>query len=76
MGSPLGSMLANIFVGYYELKVLTNAAIVQPTLYFRYVDDVCSSAKKIVKISWMNYLNCILNSNLLVRKRTTDLCRS
>ena len=39
MGSPLGPMLANIFVGYYELKVLTNAAIVQPTVYFRYVDD-------------------------------------
>ena len=39
MGSPLGPILANIFVGYYENSLLSldNS---KPLVYYRYVDDV------------------------------------
>ena len=39
MGSPLGPILANIFVGFYEDKIPANQ---WPELYSRYVDDVFS----------------------------------
>ena len=38
MGSPLGLVLANTFVGYYEAQFFQN--IQQPISYFRYVDDI------------------------------------
>ena len=37
MGSPLGPILANIFVGFYEEKLF--ASFPKPPTYFRYVDD-------------------------------------
>ena len=36
MGSPLGPVLANVFVGYCECKI---DASLWPSLYFRFVDD-------------------------------------
>ena len=39
MGSPLGPVLANIFMGFYECKLLRNASSTKPNAYFRYVDD-------------------------------------
>ena len=38
MGSPLGPVLENIFVGYYESKLFNK--ILKPTVYYRYVDDI------------------------------------
>ena len=37
MGSPLGPILANIFVGYYERKLFKGS--VDPKMYVRYMDD-------------------------------------
>ena len=37
MGSPLGPILANIFVGFHEERLFQN--INKPIIYFRYVDD-------------------------------------
>ena len=37
MGSPLGPVLANIFVGYYEEKLFRSCSL--PLFYRRYVDD-------------------------------------
>ena len=37
MGLPLGPALANIFVGYQEVKLFSNTN--KPLAYFRYVDD-------------------------------------
>ena len=39
MGSPLGPILANIFVGFFENSLLCNSQI-KPLAYYRYVDDV------------------------------------
>ena len=38
MGSPLGPILANIFVGYHESRLLANNTT--PLMYRRYVDDI------------------------------------
>ena len=37
MGSPLGTALTDIFVGYHESKLFS--CVQKPTIYFRYVDD-------------------------------------
>ena len=37
MGLPLGPALANVFVGFYEQKLVSQIA--KPQVYFRYVDD-------------------------------------
>ena len=39
MGSPLGPVLANIFMCYFEEKWITQNSS-RPTVWFRYVDDV------------------------------------
>ena len=39
MGSPLGPILANIFVGYYENSLLCKSQI-KPLAYYRYVDGI------------------------------------
>ena len=39
MGSQLGLALANVFVGFYEKKILEEE---YPTMYFRFVDDAFS----------------------------------
>ena len=38
MGSPLGPILANIFVGYHEERLFKSG--IKPILYRRYVDDI------------------------------------
>ena len=37
MGSPLGPVLTNIFVGYFDSKLFSR--VQKLTIYFRYVDD-------------------------------------
>ena len=39
MGSPLGPVLANIFVGYYESRLFQSISHELPEWYKRYVDD-------------------------------------
>ena len=57
MGSPLGPVLANIFMCDFEEKwVLKN--ISQPTIWFRYVDDTFTLFKnKTDALSFSHYLN-------------------
>ena len=57
MGSPLGPVLANIFMCDFEEKwVLKN--INQPTIWFRYVDDTFTIFKnKNDALSFLHYLN-------------------
>ena len=40
MGSPLGPILANIFVGFHELRLFSSGSL--PLTYKRYVDDTFS----------------------------------
>ena len=40
MGSPLASVLANIFIGFHEFKLLNKYNLNEPKFYLRYVDDI------------------------------------
>ena len=55
MGSPLGPILANIFVGYYENNLLSldNS---KPLTYYRYFDDVFV----ILKTMSITFLFCLI----------------
>ena len=63
MGSPLGPVLANIFMCDFEEKwVLKN--INQPTIWFRYVNDTFTLFKnKNDALSFLHYLNGRHNSS-------------
>ena len=61
MGSPLGPTLANIFMGYIELKVVH--VFKNNLLYLRYVDD-CFVLVKIEEVmdEFLNILNVVRKS--------------
>ena len=40
MGSPLGPVLANLFMGHFEGKWLENYKQDKPSFYNRFVDDI------------------------------------
>ena len=54
MGSPHGSALPNIFIGYYESKVFNK--ILKPTIYCHYIDDTFSLFHK--ETDSQNFLSC------------------
>ena len=43
MGSPLASVLANIFMGFHESKWLNEYNLNKPKFYLRYVDDILAT---------------------------------
>ena len=46
MGSPLASVLAKIFVGFYESTWLNEYNLNKPKFYLRYVDDILAAFEK------------------------------
>ena len=58
MGSPLGPVLANIFVGYYEEKLFSQTQ--KPPIYFKYVDDTFVIFNHEAEADeFLNKLNCL-----------------
>ena len=55
MGSPLGSALANIFVGFYEQQLFQTTN--KPTVYYRYVDDTFALFK--LESDCDKFLSCL-----------------
>ena len=45
MGSLLGPVLANIFMGVHESKCLNEYNLNKPNFYLRYVDDILATFK-------------------------------
>ena len=43
MGSPLGPVLPNIVMGFYEFKLLNEYNLNKPKFYLRFVDDILAS---------------------------------
>ena len=46
MGSPLASVLANIFMGFYESKWLIEYNLNKHKFYLKYVDDIAAFDKE------------------------------
>ena len=58
MGSPLGPVLANLFMGYHEGKWIENYGGSKPIHYKRFMDDIfCIFKNEIEAIDFLNYLN-------------------
>ena len=58
MGSPLASVLANIFMGFYESKWLNEYNLNKPKFHLRYVDDILAAFYKGQDpLFFLNFLN-------------------
>ena len=58
MGSPLGPVLPNLFMGHHEGKWITNYGETKPIFYKRFVDDIfCLFNNENEAIKFLNYLN-------------------
>ena len=72
MGSPLGPVLANIFMCHFEEKwVLSNNS--RPSVWFRYVDDIFTLFEsKHAAIRFLQFLNnCHANIKFTVEENST-----
>ena len=58
MGSPLGPVLANIFMGHHEAKWIADYNQAKPTFYKRFMDDIlCIFKNQNEATEFLNYLN-------------------
>ena len=61
MGSLIGPLLANIFVGYYYKKLFSQTQ--KPSTYFRYVDDTFTIFDQEAEADeFLTKLNCLHTS--------------
>ena len=73
MGSPLGTTLANIFVGYHEQKLFSQTQ--KPPTYFRYVDDMFAIFDHEAKADeFLTKLNCFHPSLKFSFVKEKDKC--
>ena len=71
MDSPLGPALANIFVGYQEVKFFSNTN--KPLTYFRYVDDtVAAFNNKDDCNNFFTDLNCLHPSLRFIQEKESN----
>ena len=58
MGSPLATVLANIFMGFYKSKRLNEYNLNKPKFCLRYVDDIPAAFEKEQdSLNFLNFLN-------------------
>ena len=58
MGSPLGPVLANLFMGHHERRWLNDYSGIGPLFYRRYVDDIfCIFQNQNDAEMFLNYIN-------------------
>ena len=73
MGSPLGTALANIFVGYDEEKLFSQTQ--KPPTYFRYVDDTLAIFDQEAEAGeFLIKLNCLHPSLKFTFEKENDKC--
>ncbi len=73
MGSPLGPILANIFVGFHERRLFQN--INEPLVYFRYVDDTFALfASRDDAINFLQSLNNLHQSLKFTHEEEKEGC--
>ena len=65
MGSPLGLVLANIFMGFYESKWLNEYNLNKPKFHLRYADDILAAFDK--ERDSLNLLNFLINKHCNIK---------
>ena len=65
MGSPLASVVANIFMSFSEFKWLNKYNIHKLQFYLRYVDDILAAFEK--EQDSLNFLNCGNNKHANIK---------
>ena len=61
MGSPLASVLANVFMGFYQSKWLNEYNLNKPDFYLRYVNDILAAFEK--RQNSLHFLNSVTNKH-------------
>ena len=61
MGSPLATVLANIFMGFYESKWLNEYNVNKPKVYLQYVSGILAAFEK--KRDSLNFSNSLNNKH-------------
>ena len=76
MGSPLGPVLANIFMCHFEEKWVLNH-IGRPSMWFRYVDDAFTLfGSKSNALQFLQYFNsCHVNIKFTIEFEENDVIR-
>ena len=72
MGSPVASVVANIFMEDLEERALRSAGSVKPRLWKRYVDDVFAISKKLHTKSLLAHVNSIDEQIVFTMEREED----
>ena len=72
MGSPVSSVVANIFMMNFERKALGTATYFEPRLWRRYVDDVYSIIKKLRIEGLLAHINSIDGNIRFTLERECD----
>ena len=65
MGSPWASVLANIFIGFHEFKLLNEYNLNEPKFYLRYVDDILAAFDN--EQDSLNFLDFLNNRHLNIK---------
>ena len=69
MGSPLISVLANVFMGFYDSKWLNEYNLNNPNFYLRFIDDILAAFDN--EQDSLNFLD-VLNKRHPTIKFTTE----
>ena len=67
MGSHLVPVRTNIFMGFYESKLLSKYNLQKPKFYLRYVDDILAAFYK--EQDSLNFLNFLDKRHLTLNLR-------
>ena len=59
MGSPVGPIVANLYMDYCEQKALSTVPTPTPRFWWRYVDDTCVIHKDIHKQEFLHPINSV-----------------
>ena len=86
MGSHLGPVLANLFIGFYEKEWLKEFVFCKLLLYWRYLDNkICSFNCQVDAIKFFDYLKFIhpnieftyeKQNHILISNKNDNFCNS
>ena len=74
MGSPVSSVVANMFMEHFEERAISTAGLMKPRVWRRYVDDVFSILKRVDVGDFLRHLNQLDEQIEFTVEREQDGC--